>query len=61
MGAVIRSLALGKNLTDAAYSSGFSSSAHLSTAFKEMFGLPPSVLIASDVTYYLSEFFEGAD
>jgi len=37
-------LAEGSNLTSAAYIAGFSSSAHLSTAFKSMFGIPPSFL-----------------
>jgi len=33
-------------LTDAAHAAGFSSSAHLSSAFKEMFGMAPSQLLA---------------
>lgn len=52
MGRVIRELADGGNLTDAA---GFSNSAHLSTAFKAMFGLLPSTLLAGTVEYFLSE------
>lgn len=34
----------GGTLTDAAYKAGFSSSSHLSTAFRKMFGLAPSRL-----------------
>jgi len=44
MGAAMRSLASGKSLTDAAQDAGFSSSAHFSFAFREMFGLEPSRL-----------------
>jgi AraC-like DNA-binding protein len=44
MGAAVRSIVVGGNLTDAAYDAGFSSSAHFSAAFREMFGMPPSVL-----------------
>lgn len=36
----------GASLTSAAHDAGFASSAHLSTAFKEMFGMPPSALLA---------------
>ena len=53
MGIVMRALAEGKNLTDAAYLSGFSSSAHLSSAYKAMFGLRPSELLAQHVEYHL--------
>jgi AraC-like DNA-binding protein len=45
MGAAMRSLAQGENLTVAALSGGFSSSAHFSAAFREMFGLEPSRLV----------------
>lgn len=55
MGRVIRALAKGENLTEAAYSSGFSNSAHLSTAFNAMFGLRPSDLLASNTEFYLSD------
>ena len=55
MGRVIRALAKGENLTEAAYSSGFSNSAHLSTAFKAMFGLRPSDILASNTEFYLSD------
>ena len=44
MGCAVRSMAAGQSLTDAALSSGFSSSAHFSAAFKEMFGMAPSRL-----------------
>lgn len=42
MGAALKALRSGRSLTDAAHEAGFSSSAHFSTAFVEMFGLPPS-------------------
>ncbi|MEN0066660.1 MAG: AraC family transcriptional regulator [Myxococcota bacterium] len=48
---VIRSLAQGQDLTSAAFSAGFSSSAHLSTSFKATFGLRPSDLIKAGTTY----------
>lgn len=35
------------NLTEAAISAGFADSAHFSRVFKEMFGVPPSVIFAS--------------
>lgn len=44
MGAATRSIAAGENLTAAALDAGFSSSAHFSAAFREMFGLEPSRL-----------------
>lgn len=56
MGRVIRALADGENLTQAAFTSGFASSAHLSTAFKEMFGLRPSDLLANDIECFLADF-----
>ncbi len=40
-----RALAQGGTLTEAAYTAGFSSAAHFSTAFRAMFGLPPSALV----------------
>ena len=58
MGRVIRSMADGKTLTEAAYASGFSNSAHLSTAFKAMFGLRPSDLFTNNIEYYLSDVVE---
>ncbi|HPE47861.1 MAG TPA: AraC family transcriptional regulator [Hyphomonas sp.] len=61
MGRVIRALAKGDNLTEAAYLAGFSNSAHLSTAFKAMFGLRPSTLLANPVEYFLSDAEFGDD
>lgn len=55
MGRVIRALAGGESLTEAAYGSGFSNSAHLSTAFKAMFGLRPSDLLATNAEYFLAD------
>jgi len=44
MGAATRAIARGESLTSAALGAGFSSSAHFSAAFREMFGLEPSRL-----------------
>lgn len=44
-------IAEGGTLTQAALEAGFSGSAHFSSAFKEMFGLAPSRLLASGVTF----------
>jgi AraC-like DNA-binding protein len=44
MGATVRGIVGGESLTGAAYDAGFSSSAHFSAAFRDMFGMPPSVL-----------------
>ncbi len=44
MGAAVRGIVAGESLTGAAYDAGFSSSAHFSAAFRDMFGMPPSVL-----------------
>lgn len=44
MGSAVRAIARGENLTAAALDAGFSSSAHFSAAFREMFGLEPSRL-----------------
>lgn len=44
MGAATRAIAAGDSLTTAALDAGFSSSAHFSAAFREMFGLEPSRL-----------------
>lgn len=44
MGAAMRAIARGENLTSAALGAGFSSSAHFSAAFRSMFGLEPSRL-----------------
>jgi AraC-like DNA-binding protein len=46
MAVVMRALSEGSSLTEAAYESGFASSAHLSTAFRGLFGLAPSALVA---------------
>jgi AraC-like DNA-binding protein len=53
--AVMRAVAAGSNLTEAAHAAGFSSSAHLSSTFKSMFGLTASNLLASGVTIDVSE------
>jgi AraC-like DNA-binding protein len=44
MGAATRAIVRGESLTTAALDAGFSSSAHFSAAFREMFGLEPSRL-----------------
>ena len=44
MGAAVHALVAGVSLTEAALDAGFSSSAHFSAAFREMFGLAPSRL-----------------
>jgi AraC-like DNA-binding protein len=49
MAAVMKAIKEGRSLTDAAYDAGFASSAHLSTTFREMFGLTPSRLVALGV------------
>jgi AraC-like DNA-binding protein len=41
----------GSSLTEAAMVAGLSSSAHLSAAFKDMFGITPSQLISASPTY----------
>jgi len=53
MGATIRELAEGATLTQSAYAAGFSSSAHLSSAFRDMFGLSASEWLATDPVFYL--------
>jgi AraC-like DNA-binding protein len=55
MAAVMRAVAAGATLTDAAHCAGFSSSAHLSTTFKRMFGLTASDLLASGVTIHMAD------
>lgn len=47
MGAAIRAAASGESLTMAALDAGFSSSAHFSAAFREMFGMAPAALIGA--------------
>lgn len=54
MAVVMRTLAGGGNLTDAAMAAGFASSAHLSSSFKQMFGLSASSLLALGVGIDLS-------
>jgi AraC-like DNA-binding protein len=46
IGAAARAVARGETLTEAAHGAGFSSSAHFSSAFRDMFGLMPSELFA---------------
>lgn len=50
MGAATRAIARGENLTAAALDAGFSSSAHFSAAFREMFGMEPSRLARGRLT-----------
>ncbi len=45
--AVLGQAARGVSLTQAAHAAGFASSAHLSSTFKDMFGMSPSDLLAS--------------
>jgi len=47
---VAEMVADGSNLTEAAISSGFSDSSHLSRVFKDNFGLAPSALLRMEVT-----------
>lgn len=46
IGAAARAVAQGQSLTEAAHGAGFSSSAHFSSAFRDMFGMMPSELFA---------------
>ena len=55
MAVVMRTVAAGGSLTDAAHAAGFSSSAHLSTTFRRMFGLSARDLLATGVTIDVSE------
>lgn len=50
IGHAMRTIARGANLTGAAHSAGFSSSAHFSTTFRAMFGLEPSRLLNATFT-----------
>jgi AraC-like DNA-binding protein len=45
MGAAVRACSEGASLTEAAHAAGFASSAHFSTAFRDMFGMMPSDLL----------------
>jgi AraC-like DNA-binding protein len=51
----MRMVAAGGTLTEAAHAAGFSSSAHLSSTFKRMFGMTASDLLALGVTIDVSE------
>jgi AraC-like DNA-binding protein len=55
MAVVMRALSEGSSLTEAAYEAGFASSAHLSAAFRDMFGLAPSALVALGVRIELGD------
>jgi methylphosphotriester-DNA--protein-cysteine methyltransferase len=55
MAVVMRTVAAGGSLTDAAHAAGFASSAHLSTTFRRMFGLSARELLATGVTIDVSE------
>jgi AraC-like DNA-binding protein len=55
MALVMRTIAEGRSLTDAAMAAGFSSPAHLSSAFKRMFGLSPSAIMGLGVCIDLSD------
>ena len=46
IGAAARAVARGQSLTDAAHAAGFASSAHFSSAFRDMFGMTPTDLFA---------------
>lgn len=46
-----RALAGGGTLTEAALIAGFSSASHFSTAFRAMFGLPPSALVSAGTRF----------
>src|SRR3954464_4812920 len=45
MGAAVRACGAGSSLTEAAHVAGFASSAHFSSAFRDMFGMMPSDLL----------------
>ncbi len=55
MASVMRGVAQGGNLTESAHLAGFSSSAHLSFAFKQMFGLAASDILAMGVAIDVSD------
>jgi AraC-like DNA-binding protein len=56
MGAATRAMSEGTSLTRAAVDAGFSSSAHFSTSFRQMFGLEPSRLSRAglDSTHHIA-------
>ena len=45
MEAAVGAFRHGASLTEAAHAAGFASSAHFSTAFRDMFGMTPSELV----------------
>lgn len=55
MAAVMRTVAAGSSLTEAAHAAGFASSAHLSSTFKRMFGLTATDLLALGVAIDVSD------
>ncbi|MCZ8112253.1 MAG: helix-turn-helix domain-containing protein [Betaproteobacteria bacterium] len=55
MAAVMRTVAAGGSLTEAAHAAGFASSAHLSSTFRRMFGLTATDLLALGVAIDVSE------
>ncbi|MCX7211424.1 MAG: AraC family transcriptional regulator [Burkholderiales bacterium] len=55
MARVMRTIAEGGSLTESAMAAGFSSSAHLSSSFKRMFGLSASDIIGLGVVIDVSE------
>lgn len=55
MAHVMRAVSGGHNLTDAALQAGFASSAHLSSAFKQMFGLTASDVLAMGVSIHIED------
>jgi AraC-like DNA-binding protein len=50
MGAAVRSMQRGASLTAASMDAGFSSPAHFSSAYRQMFGMEPSRLVWSSAT-----------
>lgn len=48
MGAGLRLIGAGANLTSAAHEAGFSSSAHFSTAYRSLFGIKPSAVVRAN-------------
>lgn len=51
MGAAVRSMQRGASLTEASMDAGFSSPAHFSSAYRQMFGMEPSRLVWSSATF----------
>lgn len=48
----------GSSLTEAAYASGFADSAHLTRTFRQMFGMPPTVMMGGGEFYEIPAPFE---